>query len=81
MGRAVLVAELVCRTLGSVFWMVLVTLILCTDLDDPCALLNESAMIIEEDLNAMTDARTNMPLVSAADSDYTPYSELLCLDN
>ena len=60
--------------------MVLVTLILCTDLDDPCALLNESAMVIE-DPNAMTDARTNMPLVSAADSDYTPYSDHLRLDN
>ena len=35
------------RTFGSVFWMVLVTLILCTDLDDPCALLKESAMVIE----------------------------------
>ena len=34
------------RTFGSVFWMVLVTLILCTDLDEPCALLNESAISV-----------------------------------
>ena len=34
------------RTFGSVFWMVLVTLILCTDLDAPCALLNESAIMM-----------------------------------
>ena len=45
-------AELLCRTLGSVFWMVLVTLILCTDLDEPCAVRNDSAMLLMNDVSA-----------------------------